>query len=145
MNVIEKLIDLLQSFPRISEVCNDIHIDFADPEPTSYGLSSTGDTLLKEDILGNQTRQHSFMLYTTFSAINDYERISNSGALLELSQWLSGVSDVEVTHIIDGTEHSGMIEKITAENGTLYTVPQENYFDGVQYQLQIIVKYTVEF
>lgn len=144
MNVIETLRELLQSFPRISEVCNEIHIDFADSEPTSYGLSSTGDTLLKEDILGNQTRQHSFMMYSTFSAINDFERLSNSGALLELTQWLSNLADIPVTHTINGVEHNGEITSINAENGTLYSVPQENYFDGVQYQLQIIVKYTLE-
>lgn len=145
MNVIEKLRDLLQSYPRISEVCNEIHIDFADPYPTSYGLSSTGDTLISEDILGNQKRQHSFMLYSTFSAINDFERLSNSGALLELTQWLSNLTDIPVTHTINGAEHSGVITSINAENGTLYAVPQENYTDGVQYQLQIIVKYTLEY
>ena len=78
INIIETVRDILENFPKISEVCNEIHIDFADPEPTSYGLTSTGDSLIKEDILGNQTRQHTFMLYSTFSGINDYERLLNS-------------------------------------------------------------------
>lgn len=145
MNVIEKTIEILQSFPRISEVCNEIHIDFADPEPTSYGLSSMGDALISEDILGNQKRQHSFMLYSTFSGINDFERLSNSGVLLELSQWLSALENIPITHSINGTEYSGFITEISAENGLVYSVPQENCFDGIQYQLQIIVKYTIEF
>ena len=88
MNIIEKVRSILESFPKISEVCNSIHIDFTDPEPTSYGLSSTGDDLIVEDVLGNQRRQHSFMLYTTYSSMNDYERLSNSAVLLELSVWL---------------------------------------------------------
>ena len=35
-------------------------------------------------------------------------------------------------------------QRLTAENGMLYSVPQDNLADGVQYQLQIIAEYTVE-
>ncbi|MGN1133214.1 MAG: DUF1344 domain-containing protein [Oscillospiraceae bacterium] len=144
MNVIEKMIEILQSFPKISTVCNEIHIDFADPEPTSYGLSSTGDSLIKEDILGNQTRQHSFLLYSTFSGINDFERQENSTALLELSTWLEEKVGEEIETTVGYKIYSGEITKISAENGMLYAVPQENNIDGMQYQLQIVVQYTVE-
>lgn len=144
MNIIEKMIEILESFPKIATVCNEIHIEFADPEPTSYGLSSTGDSLIKEDVLGNQLRQHSFLLYSTFSGINDFERQENSTALTELSVWLGNQVGAEVTTEIDGETYSGEITKITAENGMLYAVPQENNIDGMQYQLQIVVQYTVE-
>lgn len=143
MNVIEKLRDILQNFPKISAVCNEIHVDFADPDPTAYGLSSIGDSLLKEDILGNQTRQHNFMLYSTFSGINDFERQENSSALLELANWLPKQVGAEVITEIDGELFNGEITKIAAENGMLYAVPQENEIDGMQYQLQITVQYTV--
>lgn len=145
INIIETVRGILESFPKISEVCNEIHIDFADPEPTSYGLNSTGDSLIREDILGNQTRQHTFFLYSTFSGINDYERLANSSALLELSQWLSIQKDIAVTSEINGTEYSGELLEIRAENGTLYEVPQENNIDGLQYQLQLVARYTIEF
>lgn len=144
MNIIEKMIEILESFPKIATVCNEIHIEFADPEPTSYGLSSTGDSLIKEDVLGNQLRQHSFLLYSTFSGINDFERQENSTALLELSQWLHDQTGGEVVSSYDGETRTGIITEIRAENGMLYSVPQENTLDGVQYQLQIVVKYTVE-
>lgn len=143
MNVIEKMRDILQSFPKISEVCNEIHVDFADPEPTSYGLASMGDSLVSEDILGNQKRQHSFMLYSTFSALNDYERLTNSGTLLELAQWLTWQTGAELIHEIDGEQFAGRITEIRTENGQLYNVDQENPADGVQYQLQIIVRYEI--
>lgn len=136
---------MLEDFPKISEVCNDIHIDFANPEPTSYGLSSIGDKLLSEDILGNQTRQHSFLLYSTFSGINDFERLSNSTALTELSVWLSRKTGIEVTAEQDGDIYSGEITAISAGNGMLYAVPQGNRISGMRYQLQIEVQYTVEF
>ena len=144
MNIIEKVCTILESFPKISEVCNSIHIDFADPEPTSYGLSSTGDELITEDILGNQLRQHSFMLYTTYSSINDYERLNNSTALLELGLWLKEQTGFEVESTVGSTVYNGRLEKLTAANGMLISVPQENEMDGVQYQLQIIAEYTVE-
>lgn len=144
MNVVEKTFEILKSFSKIAEVCNTIHVDFADPEPDSYGLSSVGDKLLTEDVLGNQNRQHTFLLYSTYSAINDYERMSNSGVLLELAQWLEWQEGTAVTHDIDGEVYNGEITEIRAENGMLYDVPLENTADGVQYQLQIIVKYTVE-
>ena len=143
MNIIEKVRSLLESFPKISEVCNSIHIDFADPEPTSYGLSSTGDELIREDILGNQLRQHSFMLYTTYSSINDYERLNNSTALTELSVWLKDQVGSEVETVIGSTTYTGALEKLSAYNGMLIAVPQGNELDGVQYQLQIIAEYTV--
>ena len=143
MNIIERVRNILESFPKISEVCNEVHIDFADSEPTSYGLSSTGDSLISEDIIGNQKRQHSFMLYTTYSSINDYERLHNSSALLELGVWLHDQLDAEVETTIGSTVYTGTITKLTADNGMLYNIPQENELDGIQYQIQIIAEYTV--
>ena len=139
-NIIETVRSLLESYPDIAEVVGEIHIDFADPEPTSYGLTSEGDTLIAEDILGNQTRQHSFVLYSTFSGINDFERLQNSGALLRLTHWLHEQRDIPVIH----EEHPGVMKSIRAENGMLYNVPQENAADGMQYHLQIIAVYTIE-
>ena len=94
----------------------------------SFGLSSVGDSLVKSDILGGQIRQHNFFLYSTFSSISDYERLENSSTLLELAQWLENQTDETII-------------KITAENGQLFAVPQENELDGWQYQLQIVVHY----
>ena len=68
MNIIEKVKDIVQSFPKIAELCGEVHVDFADPDRTSYGLSSMGDTRIREDVTGRLIRQHSFMLYATFSA-----------------------------------------------------------------------------
>lgn len=145
MNIIERVIEILQSFPKIQTVCNEIHVDFADPEPASYGLSSTGDSLVSEDVLGNQIRQHGFLLYSTFSGINDFERQENSTALLELAVWLREQIGAEVQTTIGDKTYSGEIIRISAENGMLYAVPQENNIDGMQYQLQITARYTVEF
>ena len=142
MNIIEAVRELLMQFPKISEVVGEVHIDFTDPSPTSYGLSSTDDSLISTDILGEQLRQHSFMLYTTYGSMNDYERLSNSSVLTELGLWLGQQKNIAVETVADNVTYSGYITKIIAGSGMLIAVPQENEFEGVQYQLQIIAEYT---
>lgn len=145
MNIIELVQSALMEFPKISEVCNEIHIDFTDDEPTNYGLSSTGDTMLKEDVLGNQTRQHSFILYAVYQSMNDYDRMNNSGVLLELQMWLEKYAENNVAVIeIDGPELTGALTKLTCANGMLYAIPNANEADGWQYQLQITAEYKIE-
>ena len=84
-------------------------------------------------MLGNQKRQHTFLLYAVFSSINDYERLQNSSAQLALGYWLHDRTDIP----IDG----GVIETISAGNGMLYDIPQDNAVQGVQYQMQITAEY----
>lgn len=145
INIIEKTKEMLLQFPEIALVCNDINIDFAGNTPTSYGLSSVGDSLLSEDILGNQKRQHSFILYSTFSGINDFERMTNSEAITNLSVWLSKQTGQQVTTELDGVVYTGEITAVATGGGTLYEVPQGNVIKGLRYQLQIEVQYTIEF
>lgn len=143
MNIIEKVRSLVQSFPKIAEIYGTVHVDFTGNEPTDYGLSSLGDTLVVEDICGNQERQHTFMLHSVFSAVNDFERMSNTGVLLELAQYLDRCRGDEVTHEINGVTHTGEITQITTANGALTMIPDENTVSGWFYQLQIIAEYTV--
>lgn len=140
MDVIERTREIVQRFPRIAEALGTVHVDLTDPLPDSYGLSSVGDALLREDVLGNQTRQHSFLLYTVYSSMNDYERLHNSSALLELAHWL----EEQTGAVVESLRGSGVITEIRAENGMLYDIPQEDGAAGVRYQLHIIVTYTVE-
>lgn len=145
MNIIEFVKSLLQEFPKINDICNNVHIDFTSDIPTSYGLSPTGDTLLREDILGNQLRQHTFALYAVYQSINDYDRLANSGTLLELQMYLESKADNQQISINVGDKTiTGNLEKLTCSNGMLFSVPQENMTDGREYQLQIIAEYTTE-
>lgn len=145
MNIIELIQDILLSFPKISEVCNSIHVDFTDDSPTNYGLSPTGDSLLKEDVLGNQTRRHNFTLYAVYQSASDYDRLANSGVLLELQYWLEKhAQGQDITVAIGDTELAGTLKKLTCNNGMLYVIPNGNLNDGVMYQLQITAEYTIE-
>lgn len=145
MNIIELVKSILLEFPKISEVCNDIHIDFNEDVPTSYGLSSTGDVLLKEDVLGNQTRQHNFILYAVYQSVNDYDRMANSGLLLELSIWLGQhANEQKISVMVNDSELHGTLSKLTCANGMIYNIPNDNFNDGIQYQLQITAEYQLE-
>lgn len=135
MNVIEAVKSTLEAYSEISAVCNSIHVDFSSNEPTDYGISSVSDSKLSEDILGNQTRSNTFMLYSTFSSINDYERLKNSSSLLNLGYYLDSQHNISIDN--------GEIESISVGNGMLYDVPEENDVNGVRYQLQIVATYKI--
>ena len=143
MNIIECVREIVSGFPKIANICDVIHVDFTDSEATSYGLSPTGDTLVKEDILGNQTRQHTFILYAVYQSISDYDRLSNSGILLELQQWLEKQTGHTITAEIDGATQTGELKKLIPANGMLYSIPDENFNENVRYQLQITAEYTI--
>lgn len=145
MNVIETIRSLLASFPRIAELTGTVHIDFTDGTVGSCSLSPTGDTLIYEDIIGNQRRAHTFLFSQEYSAINDYERVSSSGLLLELAVWLSKQKSIPIQTVVDEIPHDGEITKISAANGMLIAVPQENNADAYLYQLTITAEYTVEY
>jgi hypothetical protein len=142
MNIIELMQSVLESFPKI----NDLHIDYNKNAPDSFGLYPTGDRLVNEDIVGNQERSHTFILYADFQSFNDYDRLMNSGTLLELQQWLERhANNQEVTATIDGEEYIGTLTKITCANGMLFNIPDENLNSAVRYQLQITADYFIEF
>lgn len=138
MNIIELVKSIVESYDKIQE----LHIDYTDSAPDSCGLSSTGDVLLKEDILGVQTRQHNFILYTVWQSQSDYDRIINSGILLGLQCHMEKQAVGQTVMTPDGRE--GKLMKITCSNGMLYAVPQNNLNAGVIYQMQIAAQYKVE-
>lgn len=145
MNVIETIRDLLASFPRIAELTGTVHVDFTDGTVGSCSISPTGDTLIYEDIIGNQRRMHTFLFTQDYSAINDYERVSSSGLLLDLAVWLSKQRNIAIQTVVNDTPYDGEITKISAANGMLIAVPQENNADAYIYQLTITAEYTIEF
>lgn len=145
MNIIEAVRSLLEEFPRISEIAGTVHIDFSEGTCGCCSLSPTGDTLIYEDITGDQKRQHTFLFTQEYSAINDYERLSSSGVLLELAVWISKQRNIPVDTVVDDRTYHGEITKISAANGMLYAVPQENSASAYMYQLTITAEYMIYF
>lgn len=145
MNIIEVVKQILTDYPKISEFTNEIQVDFTESTPTNFGISSTGDSLLSEDILGNQTRQHNFVLYAINQSFTDYDRLANSTFLLELTYWLEQYKEkdaIEVT--INNKTIQGELSGLSSANGMLYSVPTGDINDGVMYQIQIYAKYKLE-
>lgn len=147
MTIIDFMRQKLTEYPKISEFLagDDIHIDFTEPEPVNYGLSSMGDSLVKEDILGNQIRQHNFVMYAVGQSFTDYNRLANSNFLLGLSYWLERLpqeSGISVT--VDGKEMTGTFIKATTANAMNMGLMGDSINQGVMYQLQICAQYKTE-
>lgn len=145
MNIIELVRQILTDYPKIAEFTNEINVDFTDDTPSSFGLSSTGDQLVKEDILGNQTRRHNFVLYALNQSFTDYDRLANSTFLLDLTYWLERYQhedQIEVT--INNKPVSGKLLGLSSANAMLYMVPTGDINDGVTYQIQIYAQYYLE-
>lgn len=137
MNIIERVRNIVESFEDIGS----LHIDYTGAVPDSCGISSTGDVLIKEDILGNKTRQHNFVLYTVWQSQSDYDRMINSGILLRLQYYLEQQAYFQTVETPDGKV--GELIKLTCSNGMLYSVPNGNLNAGVIYQLQITAQYVI--
>lgn len=145
MNIIETVRDIIAEFPKITELSGGVNVDFADSSPGQCGLYPTGDQLLKEDILGNQQRQHNFILYAIFNGLNEYQALANSSFLLELAYWLEKAAIGQIVEVPtkNGTLQ-GKLTEITSANGMLYGYQNESLTGPVTYQLQIYAKYLVE-
>lgn len=143
MNIIERVKDVLNNYSGISAFSNDVHIDYTDSEPTNFGISSSGDMLIKKDILGNQTRQHNFVLYAINQSFNDFDRLQNSTFLLDLNYFLETVKGQEVEATVNGVVETGKIKRMWSANGMIYDIPDGN-LDAVTYQLQIYAEYTLK-
>ena len=140
MNIIETIQAALASFPNI----NELHIDYNDDAPDNFGLYPTGDRVVVQDIIGNQIRNHNFILYADFLSFNDYLRLQNSNMLLELQYWLERYPNNQaVTATIDGAEYTGALTKITCSNGMLFSIPDGNMNTAVRYTLQIAAEYQI--
>ena len=143
MNIIEQVKQILTDCELVKQFTQDIQIDFTSNETGDFGLFSNGDTKVKEDILGNQIRQHNFVLYATNQSFNDFDRLQNSGFLLDLSMWLETVKGQKVEATINDAKYSGEITKLWSANGMAYQVPPD-ISAGVIYQLQIYAQYNLK-
>lgn len=145
MNIIELVKQILTDYPRISELAGGVSVDFTENELDSCGLYPTGDQLIKEDVIGNQERQHNFVLYAVFQSFNDYDRLANSTFLLDLAYWLErAAKNQEIEVIIDEQIVTGKLTKLSSANGMLYDYQDSTLSGPVKYQLQIYAQYHLE-
>ncbi|MDF2804517.1 MAG: hypothetical protein K0S61_4422 [Anaerocolumna sp.] len=145
MNIIEVVQHTLSEFPQIAALNNGLEIDFTKSDTDNCGLYPTGDQIVKEDIIGNQDRQHNFVLYGRFQSFVEYDRLVNSTFLLDLAYWLEKAAkkqSIEVT--INEKTVTGTLEKLRSANGMMYSYDNETLTGPVTYQLQIYAEYHLE-
>lgn len=143
MNIIEVVRQILNDYPNISDlISGEVHIDFNEESDHNYGLSSTGDSLIKSNICGDQVRADNMVLYATNQSANDYDRLQNSTFLLDLGYYLETVKGNEITATINGVPYTGEIKNVTIGNGMAWSKSQDGQY--LTYQLQIKVTYSLE-
>lgn len=111
--------------------------------PGTLGLFSTGAIKAKENLVGDMAYRIIFQLQAGMTAYEDYERLKNSDFLLNLTYELDQAKDVEIAEQINGFFGSRVINSISAGNALLFEVPTGDINDGVVYQLQLTVGYTI--
>ncbi|MEG0899516.1 MAG: hypothetical protein RSF40_07400 [Oscillospiraceae bacterium] len=141
MNIIETVKGILNECPLIAQFTNDIQIDFTKDTPTNFGLSSSGDTLVKESITGVQTRRHNFILFAVNQSISDYDRLNNSTFMLDLEYYLEAIKGNAITATVGNSTKIGALEKLSCANAMLFSIPNGDINNGCVYQLQIIAEY----
>lgn len=144
MNIIEAVRQILTDCDLITQFTNEIHVDFTNDEATNFGISSNGDVMVKEDILGNQTRKHNFVLYAVKQSYEDFDRLANSTFLLDLTYYLETIKGADITAMVNGIEKNGKLLSISSANAMLYSIPTGEINDGITYQLQIYATYSIE-
>lgn len=145
MNIIELVKEILTDCPLVSDLSGEINIDYTENSPVSFGLYPIGDQLIKEDILGNQYRQHNFVLYAVFQSFNDYDRLANSAFLLNLAYYIDKAAKNQTLEVIINEQTvTGKLTKLSSANGMLYGYDKETLSGPVEYQLQINAQYFIE-
>lgn len=132
-----------QIIVNFNETTMENHFDYMDQKPTKNGLFSNGTTLLREDIEGNKKYVANLVLMSGLYAFQDYDRIMNSDYITRLTYSLSEIKNVEITEIVNGEAKAGIITGASGSNGMLYSIPTGDINDGVVYQIQIQVNYTI--
>jgi len=139
---VEVVKQILTECTLISQFTNEVHTDFTDETDKNYGISSTGDSLVKKDILGNQTRQCNLTLYAVSSSVNDYERLQNSTFLVDLGIYLESIKGNTITQAVGDIELSGKVLSIRCNNGMAWEASENGQV--IKYQLQLQAQYNLE-
>lgn len=135
MNIIETMQSILNEYPQIGTV----RVNYVENED-DFGIAPNGDSLVREDCIGNEHRAHSFVLYCKLQSMSDYDRLNDSGILLDLQAYLESAAQEQQ---VGYGRKTGTLDKIICENGMLLEAPSETLTDGWSYQMQVRAEYTI--
>lgn len=141
ISALEKMRSFVASYP-YANILDGLSIDYTDSIPNSGGLFPSGlvEVDRTKDLLGNATvrNQYNFALYTMFekSPDEDYGATVNAEWLMNFQEWVQQQSASGQAPTFGDEPRT---ERITAQNGTLYSAEDEG---TALYVIQIAVTFT---
>lgn len=144
MTALEKITAFVRSYPG-ADILRDFQIDYTDQIPANGGIFPSGleEISRKTDLMGNVTvaNQYNFGLYCVFEkAPGDGAGAAvNAGWIMDFQEWVQEQSVLGLAPVFGDVPRR---EKITAQNGVLYSAEDEGL---ATYMVQISVQFVRSF
>lgn len=144
MTALEKITAFVASYPG-ADILNTFQVDYTDQIPANGGLFPSGleEIIRKTDLLGNTTvtNQYNFGLYYVFEKApgDDAGAAVNASWLMDFQEWVQEQSVRGLAPIFGDDPQR---EKITAQNGVLYSAEDEGL---ATYMVQLTVQFVKKF
>lgn len=144
MTALEKITAFVRSYPG-ADILQKFRIDYTDQIPANAGVFPSGLVEIdrKTDICGGATvtNQYNFGLYCIFEKApgDDAGAAVNAGWLMDFQEWVQEQSARGLAPVFGDLPRQ---EKITAQNGVLYSAEDEGL---ATYMVQLSVQFVKEF
>ncbi len=144
MNALEKITAFVRSYPG-ADILQTFRVDYTDQIPANGGIYPSGlvEVSRKTDVFGNVTvtNQYNFGLYYVFEKApgDDAGAAVNADWLMDFQEW---VQEQSVTGHAPAFGDAPRQEKITAQNGVLYSTEDEGL---ATYMVQLSVQFVKQF
>lgn len=144
MTALERIQAFIRDYPG-ADILQDFQVDFTDQIPANGGIFPSGlvEVSRKTDLFGNvtMTNQYNFGLYYVFEKApgDDAGAAVNAGWLMDFQEWVQEQSVRGLAPIFGDDPQR---EKITAQNGVLYSAEDEGL---ATYMVQLTVQFVKKF
>lgn len=143
MNIVELIRSITTEYLKSSNLTDEIHIDYTvdDGNTENVGIFTVGDTKIGEDILGNETRRNSIVMYLVRQASEDCERLENASFLINMADAFDNIrEDFYDVDIGEGENiKHGKLKSIACSNSMLYG--RTTGTGDPVYQIQLLATY----
>lgn len=144
MTALEKITSFIKSYHG-ADILQDFRVDYTDQIPANGGIFPSGlaEISRKADIFGNVTvtNQYNFGLYYVFEKApgDDAGAAVNADWLMDFQEWVQAQSVLGKAPAFGDDPQR---EKITAQNGVLYSAEDEGL---ATYMVQVAVQFIKKF
>lgn len=144
MTALEKIRDFIGSYPG-ADILSEFRVDYTDQIPANGGIFPSGlvEISRRSDILGNTTvtNQYNFGLYYRFEKApgDDTQATINADWVMDFQEWVQAQSVMGLAPVFGDVPRR---EKITAQNGVLYSAEDEG---TATYMVQLSVQFIKQY